>query len=58
LSPQTPSAYLRASQHESGVSTLEAVLMLADLWYPGNAYLEGTGVLKRMSELQERMRKR
>ncbi len=58
LSPDRPSEYLRTSQVEGGVSTLEAVLMMAHQCAPEGNYLEGIGVLQRMAELQEQMRRR
>lgn len=52
LSPVQSSRYLRVSPRADGVSTLEAVLVLADEWCPGQDYAAGIGVLDRMSELQ------
>lgn len=58
LHPDKPSEYLRSSDVEGGVSTLEAVLMLADQQAPGRRYLEGIQVLAHMTELQDRARKK
>jgi len=57
LKPDSESRYLRCSTVDGGVSTLEAVLLLADQWNPEEGYREGIRVLNRMAELQERMRR-
>lgn len=58
LKPIKPSEYLRSSNIDGGVSTLEAVLMLADQQSPDDGYLEGIGVLTRMIELQNRAKQK
>ena len=50
------SVYHRKSQREDGVSTLEAVLYLADAWAPGENLTAGIGVLERLQALQEAQR--
>jgi len=57
LTPDSESRYLRQSQVEQGVSTLEAVYLLADEWQPESGYLEGIAVLDRMAELQDSFRR-
>ena len=57
LTPDSESRYLRQSQVEQGVSTLEAVYLLADVWQPESGYLEGIAVLDRMAELQDSFRR-
>ena len=53
LNPQAPSQYLRKSPREDGLSTLEATLLLADDWQPGQNFMEASLVLQRMAELQQ-----
>ena len=52
LTPDSPSLYLRKSPRADGLSTLEAVLTLADDWQPGQDFRSGADVLRRMEELQ------
>lgn len=52
LNPETPSLYLRKSPRADGLSTLEAVLTLADEWQPEQNFMGGVRVLERMDELQ------
>ncbi|TNC92821.1 MAG: hypothetical protein CSH36_02505 [Thalassolituus sp.] len=52
LTPVQTSRYLRVSPRADGVSTLEAVLMLAAEWTSDASYLDGVGVLDRMAEIQ------
>ncbi len=56
LTPQSPSLYLRKSPRADGLSTLEAVLTLADEWQPEQNFIAGARVLKRMDELQQSRR--
>ena len=57
LTPAESSRYLRVSPRDDGISTIEAVLMLADEWQPDVGYCEGIAVLDRMRELQMAMRR-
>lgn len=52
LTPDFQSRYLRKSAQDDGVSTLEAVLMLASEWRPETDYMAAAIVLDRMTELQ------
>jgi len=52
LTPVQTSRYLRVSPRADGVSTLEAVLMLAAEWTSDASYLDGVEVLDRMAEIQ------
>jgi DTW domain-containing protein YfiP len=53
LTPTSASRYLRKSLREDGVSTLEAVMMLAHEWQPEKKILSVLSVLDRMAELQQ-----
>lgn len=59
LAPSSASRYLRKSPREDGVSTLEAVMMLAQDWVQnegreGEDFMSVVSVLDRMSELQKK----
>lgn len=53
LMPNTASRYLRKSPRVDGVSTLEAVMLLAQEWQPEKDFLSALSVLDKMAELQQ-----